>query len=256
MFLIFIIIVIIAYNIQDRVIFRKKNIHRNYLFPEYIEEHYVTSSTDHMLHNILVKKGTKVDTVILIFHGIKSCVVESIPLAKMMMEKCDADVFIHDYRNFGKNKGRILNDKHIFEDCDEVYSYVKNLNYSKIYIYGKSMGTCPAVYLASKYHPDKLLLETPYFSMKKVILDHISFLNHCKWFIKYELPTHEYITFVMCKTYFFHGALDELIHISHCEALYKKCNAEKVFYIYPRGNHGNLLLYNEFRQDVQNSLIE
>jgi abhydrolase domain-containing protein 17 len=61
----------------------------------------------------------------------------------------------------------------ITEDCEIVYRFIfseiENLEERDVLLFGRSMGSGPATYLASKYCPGALILMSPYTSIRNVV---------------------------------------------------------------------------------------
>lgn len=61
-------------------------------------------------------------------------------------------------------------------DAEYVYNYLtKRLGYNenRIIVFGRSIGSGPATYLASKYKPACLTLMSPFTSLKAAVRDYI-----------------------------------------------------------------------------------
>lgn len=64
------------------------------------------------------------------------------------------DVLTFDYRSAGRSQGKRLEERHLLDDADQLYKYAtETLGYKpeSIVVYGYSMGSVPATWLASKY---------------------------------------------------------------------------------------------------------
>ena len=106
--------------------------------------------------------------------------------------------------------------KKIFEDSKIIYDWIKNtfkVSDNQIFVCGRSLGTSPAIYLASQRNPKSLFLISAFTSIKNVGEDvHLSifvekiFIN---WLIKY----------VRCSILLIHGEKDNLISYKHSERL-------------------------------------
>lgn len=261
----------VLFSIQERLIFKSKSLNKNFRFPKYVKEIYLKLADGCIVHNVLLRnrrvllrnkrrreKRERKKTLILILHGIKANVVDNFSLANLLMLDRRNDIFIHDYRGYGKSNGSIFDEKQLINDCIQVYKYLlTNHNYGKIFIYGKSLGTFPAVFLSSMFQPDKLLLETPYRSMYEVVTSIAPFVDYIPNLLKYHFPSIEYISTIFCPIYIFHGYMDELIPIQHSFDLYNNvCHQQKKLYTYKTGNHSNLLIYPEFKRDIILSLMD
>lgn len=130
------------------------------------------------------------------------------------------DCFLYDYRGYGKSDGKIDSEARLFADAQILYAKLK-LQYAEedIVIVGYSIGTGIASWLASNNSPSKLILEAPYFSMKKMMEQKYpifpTFLLH------YPLETDKYLKATNCPTFIFHGDKDEVIPFSASQELKK-----------------------------------
>jgi uncharacterized protein len=80
------------------------------------------------------------------------------------------DLFLVDYRGYGKSRGFIKNEAQLYDDVQETYNYLKlHYNENKIIVLGYSIGTGPAAYLAANNHPKELILQAPYYSLPDAI---------------------------------------------------------------------------------------
>jgi len=93
-----------------------------------------------------------------------------------------------------------------------------------IFLFGRSVGTGPAVHLASQYEVGCLILVSAYTSMKKLIGDH--FGKVAKWLFAERFENLMKIDRVKCPTLFIHGNTDELIPVSHSIDLKQKIHEE------------------------------
>ena len=88
-----------------------------------------------------------------------------------------------EYPGYGLYKYSGPDELKMKEDCESIYFYltqVCGVNDSDIILFGRSMGTGPASYLASMYSCFCLLLISPYISIKDVskdVLGWASFLS-------------------------------------------------------------------------------
>jgi uncharacterized protein len=125
--------------------------------------------------------------------------------------QCNYDVFIVDYRGYGKSQGHISNEKEIYGDMQIVYDTIKKVyGEDKIAVLGYSIGTGIAVQLASANSPRLLVLCAPYYSM--IDLAHSYFKFVPSFLIRYKFKTYEYIQKVKAPVLIFHGDADEIIY--------------------------------------------
>jgi pimeloyl-ACP methyl ester carboxylesterase len=113
--------------------------------------------------------------------------------------------------------------KKIKEDCDYVYRYVlqeTGIKESDVIIFGRSIGTGPAIYLASKHKPGALCLMSAYTSIRDIAVSIVPVLG-------YLMSTHfensKLISNVSCPAFFVHGRSDTLIPFQHSVTLHERC---------------------------------
>ncbi len=128
------------------------------------------------------------------------------------------DVFVLDYRGFGKSDGQITNEAQLYSDVQTVYDTLKR-RYSeeKITIVGYSIGTGFAAYLAANNTPKRLILLAPYYNMPDLV-EHLYGINP-RFLLKYKLPTNEFFPKIKAPVAIFHGDSDYLIYQGASEKL-------------------------------------
>ena len=105
------------------------------------------------------------------------------------------------------------------EDSLIVYDFIQktfNAKTEDIYIVGRSLGTGPAVYLASKKTPKNLFLISPFKSIKSIKNAFLSF------FLLDIFKSIDIIDKIKCQIFFIHGKNDTLIDFHHSEELFSK----------------------------------
>jgi pimeloyl-ACP methyl ester carboxylesterase len=74
-----------------------------------------------------------------------------------------------DYRGYGKSSGRIASEQMLHDDATVAYQYLLGrYPEDQIVVYGRSIGSGIAAYLAKTHRPRMLILETLYFSLKEM----------------------------------------------------------------------------------------
>lgn len=168
------------------------------------------------------------------------------------------DVLVFDYRVFGKSKGNI-DESILLSDAEYVYQQmIKEYPENKIVVYGRSLGSGLAAYVASRNNPSMLILETPYFSLldlSKNLGDryNIPWFPY-EWILKYHLRTDLYLPKVKCPVYLFHGQLDELIYYQSSQKLMRFFKKGDILFSIPDGKHADLSLHNEFTKNLKKVL--
>lgn len=128
------------------------------------------------------------------------------------------DVFILDYRGFGKSEGNIQNQEQLFEDNQIIYDqFKKKYNEKDIVILGYSIGTGLAAKLASENNPKLLILQAPYYNLTDLMKNKFAFLP--AFILKYKFATNEYLKKCNMPVVIFHGNQDQVIYYGSSKKL-------------------------------------
>jgi len=80
--------------------------------------------------------------------------------------RANYDLFIFDFRGYGKSTGRIRSEEELHADVRAAFDVIASRYRGKpIVVYGRSLGTALAVRLATQVRPDLVVLVTPYTSV-------------------------------------------------------------------------------------------
>lgn len=121
------------------------------------------------------------------------------------------DIFMLNYRGYGKSEGKISSEDQFNLDIQTVYDYFKKKYAEKqIVIFGYSIGSGPAAALASNNSPKMLILQAPYYSMTELVQTAVPFLP-ISLLLNYKFPTYESIRNVKSPVVIFHGKADRNI---------------------------------------------
>lgn len=93
----------------------------------------------------------------------------------------------------------------IIEDASYVFEYVMQetgLKDKDILIFGRSIGTGPATYLAAHYSPGALILMSPYTSIKSIVRNKVGWLS---FLVAEHFDNIKLMPKVVCPTFIVHG---------------------------------------------------
>ena len=164
------------------------------------------------------------------------------------------DVVVMDYRGYGKSTGK-RSQASMLADAQRFYDYTsEHYAQEQITVYGRSLGTGLATYVASVNHPKRLMLETPYHDLKSLAQRYYPVFP-VGLALRFNFKSNEYMKTVTCPVYIFHGTEDEVVPYKHGRRLYESMSEGKVkFYTIPEGAHKNLIDFSEFREAVEEVL--
>ena len=132
------------------------------------------------------------------------------------------DLFMLDYRGFGKSTGRIQSEAQLHADVRAAWSTIAS-RYAdrKVVVYGRSLGTGLAVRLGAEMSatrpPDLTVLVSPYRSMVSLATEHFPWVPQAV--VRYPLRTDALIGQVRGPILIVHGERDTLIPPDHSESL-------------------------------------
>ncbi|HRN57310.1 MAG TPA: alpha/beta fold hydrolase [Agriterribacter sp.] len=163
------------------------------------------------------------------------------------------EVWMVDYPGFGKSTG-LLTEQKLYDDAAQLYIMARSaFPVNRIIIYGKSLGTGVAAWLAAKRSCRELLLETPYYSMTSLVQHYVP-IYPVNTLLKYKFPVHAYIRLVNAPVIIFHGTADNVIPYSHAQRLTAAMHPKDRFITIENGGHNNLNDYPQFGAAIDSLL--
>jgi pimeloyl-ACP methyl ester carboxylesterase len=228
----------LIYFKQERLIFFPETLAADFRFsfPAPFEE--VTWQVDGASLHALHFKAEQPKGVVLYLHGNAGSLQSWGSVAAPFLAQ-HYDVLMPDYRGYGKSTGTIADESTLLADAGIAYSYLlQHYPDQQILIYGRSLGTGPAVYLAKEHHPRLLILETPYYSLRELASAHMPWAP--RFLLKYPLRTDRWIGAVRCPIYLFHGTDDELIPYAASQRLTELIQTKHQLITIPGGTHNTL----------------
>lgn len=142
-----------------------------------------------------------------------------------------------DYRGFPMSPGEIT-EQHVLDDATAAFDWLQAKG-QPIVIWGRSLGTGPATYVASTREADALLLETPFLSAVTVAFERYPFLP-VSLLMDDQYPVDTWIKTVDEPVFIAHGTADQTIDVSNGERLYKLVPHKYDLWIVDGADHGDL----------------
>ena len=209
-FFIIIILVILFFG-QEKLIFHPEKLSKDYKYSykTHFKEYFIKVDNKTEL-NALFFKSDSSKGLVFYLHGNAGNLSSWGDVAKLYTDN-NYDVFILDYRGYGKSTGKINSEKQLRKDIQIVYDFAKkDYQESNIIIIGYSIGTGPASNLAVDNNPGKLILKAPYFNFTDLVHHYYSFIP--TYILKYKFKTNDNILKISAPIYIFHGDKDEVIY--------------------------------------------
>ncbi|MBG9376718.1 alpha/beta fold hydrolase [Panacibacter sp. DH6] len=249
----YIALLLLLYFLQERFIFKPEKLPKDFVYKYDVpfKELFFDVATGVTI-NGLHFYCKKPHGLILYLHGNTRSIKGWAKYARDFY-RYNYDVVMVDYRGFGKSTGK-RSERDIKQDLQFVYDTLAvQYHEHHILVYGRSLGSGFATKLAADNKPRYLIIDSPYFSFKKVAERFLPFLPH-QYVLRYHLRTDKWITRVNCHTYIIHGTKDWLIPISHSERL-RALNPNKITLITIHGGgHNNLPSFPEYHNFIRDIL--
>lgn len=208
------------YFFQEKLIFFPTKLEQNYVFnfDKSYKEITIPTNDNINLHGILFYAknvensiSSKNKKLVFYLHGNAGTVNSWGGIADVYTD-LGYDLFVLDYRGYGKSEGEIYSQEQFFDDVQMAYNFVrkeKNYDEKNIVVVGYSVGTASAAMLSSQNNPKALILQAPYFSLTDMTTRTYSFVP--TFLLKYEFNTAEFLSKNKVPTTIFHGTDDRVI---------------------------------------------
>ena len=174
------------------------------------------------------------------FHGNAGNINHRLENIKMLHERVPVNVFIIDYRQYGRSEGKI-SEKGTYIDAGAALAHLhsrKEINQEKIIFFGRSLGSAVAVELALKEKCRALILETPFTSILEMGKKLYPFLP-VSLLLKTKYDSLSKIRNIKVPILIMHGDKDDLVPFEHGKRLYDMANEPKEFYTIPGAGHND-----------------
>jgi pimeloyl-ACP methyl ester carboxylesterase len=152
--------------------------------------------------------------------------------------KANLDLFMLDYRGFGKSTGRIESEAQLEDDVRAAWTQVAPAYAGKKrVVYGRSLGSGLATALAAEAQPDLTILVSPYSSMVQLAAEKYPWVPAAV--LRYPLRSDLMLPRVKGRVVLAHGDLDTLIPLQHSQRLQALAPTAELLLV-PGAEHGNV----------------
>jgi len=210
------------------------------------------SETDERFMHLLTRRGKNISSffinnsevyTILFSHGNAEDLGLIYGWFKQVGRILRVNVFSYDYTGYGHNKSK-PSEEDCYADIDAAMDYLTNIAGippSKVILWGRSLGTGPSCYLASKQSGlgdpvCGLILQSPLMSAFRVAL-------HFRWTLMGDqFANIDILPDVRCPVFIIHGTQDEVVPFWHGQELYLAVHKEHRYppYWVQDGGHNNV----------------
>ena len=198
------------YFFQEKLIFYPQKLEQSHQFDfnQNFKELSIETA-DGILLNALLFEADSTRGVIFYLHGNAGSLKSWGSVAKLYTD-LNYDIFIIDYRGFGKSGGSISGEEQLHEDMQIAYNKMKETYKEEdIIVLGYSIGTGLAAKLAAENSPKLLILQAPYYSFKEMMSSQYFFPS---FILRYKFRTDKFLQQCHCPVVIFHGDKDAVIN--------------------------------------------
>lgn len=184
----------------------------------------------------------KAASVILFFHANAEDLGMSFAVLKHIRDQFKVNVLAVEYPGYGLLHGMTSSEDGVYEVALTAFRFLVdeiNVRYSQIILFGRSLGSGPAVFLAAQYPVGGLILVSAFSSIRAAVQSIVGRL--LAWTFTERFPNSKIIANVSCSTLFIHGECDGLIPAEHSLRLFKRCRARKLLITPPKMEHNSNL---------------
>jgi alpha-beta hydrolase superfamily lysophospholipase len=253
--LIFLYIIIcgVLYFFQERLIFFPEKLSKDFTFrfDQGFEELKIKTADNFMLNGLLFRSNNP-RGLIFYLHGNAGSLRLWGEVAQTYTD-LNYDIFILDYRGFGKSEGEINSQEQVYQDVQIVYDKLKSLyDENKIIVLGYSIGTVLATKVASTNNPKLLILQAPFYSLTDMMKHAYPFIP--AFLLKYKFETNKFIKECKMPIVIFHGNQDEVIYYNSSVKLKDHLKESDAFITLDRQGHNGMTANPDYLTAIENIL--
>lgn len=183
----------------------------------------IDNNIENYIPCLFIQEAEQSSKFLIFFHGNSEDIFLSELIGQYFAEILQMNVIIVEYPGYSIYNAP-KNAETMCDDSLVVYSFIKNyfnLKEDDIFVLGRSIGTGPAIYLASKKKPQGLILISPFKSIKSIKGGFLGF------FLLDIFKSIDIIDKVTSPILFIHGKNDHLIEYTHSKELNDKLDKLK-----------------------------
>lgn len=248
---------VLLYFQQERLLFFPAKLAANYQFrfPQRFTERWVTAPDGTRLHGLLFPTDSAARKGLVFYlHG-NGGALDSWGHVAPTYTRLGYDVFLLDYRGYGKSQGRIGSQAQLLSDAEAAYQQLlPHYPEERTIVLGYSLGTGIATWLAARHHPKQLILQAPYTSVRAMARRHYPWVP--AFIVRYPLATDEILPRVSAPVVIFHGDQDEIIEYQGTLALQAALKPQDQFITLADAGHNGLTDNPSYQRHLRRILAE
>ncbi len=248
----YLLLCLLMYLLQNKLLFHPEKLPDDYQFNFPVPFEEVNYETEPGISiNALKFKADNPVGVVFYLHGNAGSLRNWGEMADIFVN-AGYDCLMIDYRGYGKSSGKITKAGTI-HDITYVYDKLKSVyGEERITVLGRSLGSGMAAYMGAKNRPDRVILETPYYSLRDVASKVMPIVP--SFLLRFNFNTYQYLQKIKCPVYIFHGTEDEVVYYGSSQKLKKYLKPSDQLITIEGGGHNNLITFAEYREKLKEVL--
>jgi uncharacterized protein len=247
----YILICTLAFFFQEQMIFFPQTLARDFKFGfsgDYYEQ-FVEMEDGKQLHALLFKTENP-KGVVFYLHG-NAGSLEGWGSVAETFTNLNYNLFIPDYRGYGKSEGRIKSEAQLHRDMQSLYKHVAG-QYPEddIIVLGHSIGSGMAARLAAKNKPRLLILQAPFYSVPDLKNNTTPLQILPSFLLRYRLETGKYVREIKAPIAVLHGDEDKIIYYGSSLKLKEKFKPGDTLITLKDFGHNNFLGTQRYEEEI------
>lgn len=170
-----------------------------------------------------------------------------------MMEGLGYDIFMPDYRGYGKSEGEQVSGEQFYQDTQVVYDFLlDHYDENEIVVVGYSLGSGPASYITGVNKPKELFLLSPFKSIVDMKDRYIPIVPD--FLVNFQFPNWKYLEQTTCPITIFYSPIDSIVLPGSTLALTEYSDHEELVRL-DGTSHRGMIFHREWRKVLQNNLL-
>ncbi len=183
--------------------------------------------------------------LVLFFHGNAANISHRVPNLEYL-HQLGLNLFIFDYRGFGKSEGVPLREEDLYQDARGALRWLQNNSWKpeQLIYFGRSMGATVALQMALERPPGGVVLECSFTSLPDIAIrtNPLSFGLMGRWLIKDRFDNEKKIPSLQVPLLLLHGREDKIVPYTMSEKLFSLAREPKTFQLIEGAGHSDCYL--------------
>jgi fermentation-respiration switch protein FrsA (DUF1100 family) len=178
---------------------------------------------------------------VLFFHGNAGNIADRLDRARILNERFGLDVFLVDYRGYGRSQGE-PSEEGLYRDARAIYRSALDQGFrpDQLVLFGESLGSAVAVQLALDRSCAGVVLETPFLSVPAMARVHYPFVP--AFLIRSRFDNEQKIGAVKPPKLFLVAGRDEIVPPEQGRRLFDLAPEPKTLFVIPDAGHNDTYL--------------